>query len=134
MCFWATRVTIYQGYPRLRREGFYLACVYWGCVKRFLPPTAAEYSSERHVILTISLREIVKMTCLSKHNSARSAVKNLFTQPRPRFERIIWREALKKRLFTKPRSKLYRLLRDLDLSGEFNPTPMLISCPPALNC
>jgi hypothetical protein len=23
----------------------------------------------------------VKMTCLSKHNSARSAVKNLFTQP-----------------------------------------------------
>jgi hypothetical protein len=46
-----------------------------------LPPSAAEYSSERHVIFTISRSEIVKMTCLSKHHSARSAVKNLFTQP-----------------------------------------------------
>jgi hypothetical protein len=55
----------------------------WGCVKSLLPPSAAEYSSERHVIFTISLREIVKMTCLSKHNSVRSAVKNLFTQPQP---------------------------------------------------
>jgi hypothetical protein len=53
-----------------------------GCVKRFLPPAAAEYSFERHVIFTILLREIVKMTCLSKHNLPRSAVKNLFTQPR----------------------------------------------------
>jgi hypothetical protein len=52
-----------------------------GCVKRFLPPAAAEYYFKRHVILTISLREIVKMTCLSKYHSARSAVKNLFTQP-----------------------------------------------------
>jgi hypothetical protein len=46
-----------------------------------LPPAAAEYSSERHVIFTISLREIVKMTCRSKHNSAQSAIKRLFTQP-----------------------------------------------------
>ena len=50
-----------------------------GCVKSILPPSAAEYYLERHVILTISLREVVKMTCLSKHNSARSAVKNLFS-------------------------------------------------------
>jgi hypothetical protein len=54
----------------------------WGCVKSLLPPSAAEYSSERHVIFTISRSEIVKMTCLSKHNSVQSAVKNLFTQPR----------------------------------------------------
>jgi hypothetical protein len=63
-----------------------------GCVKRFLPPTAAEYSSERHVILTISLREIVRMTCLSKHNLARSAVKILFTQPQ---HKILTPEAAK---------------------------------------
>jgi hypothetical protein len=43
-----------------------------------LPPAAAEFFSERHVIFTISHREIVKMTCLSKHNSVRRAVKNLF--------------------------------------------------------
>jgi hypothetical protein len=53
-----------------------------GCVKSVLPPAAAEYSSERHVIFTISRSEIVKMTCRSKHHSTRSAVKNLFTQPR----------------------------------------------------
>jgi hypothetical protein len=46
-----------------------------------LPPAAAEYSSERRVIFTISRSEIVKTTRLSKYNSARSAVKNLFTQP-----------------------------------------------------
>jgi hypothetical protein len=51
--------------------------IIWGCVKRFLPPAAAEYSFERHVIFTISRSEIVKMTCLSKHNLARSAEKNL---------------------------------------------------------
>jgi hypothetical protein len=59
----------------------------WGCVKSPLPPTAAEYSSERLVIFTISLREIVKMTRLSKYNSARSAVKKLFTQPQYLFSR-----------------------------------------------
>ena len=52
-----------------------------GCVKRFLPPSAAEYYFERHLIFEISLREISKMMCLSKHNLARSAKKNLFTQP-----------------------------------------------------
>ena len=52
-----------------------------GCVKSLLPPAAAEYYFERHVIFMISRSEIMKMTCLSKHNSARSAVKNLFTQP-----------------------------------------------------
>jgi hypothetical protein len=57
-----------------------VSSVQWDCVKSLLPPAAAEYSSERHVIFTISLREIVKMTCLSKHHSARSAVKKLFTQ------------------------------------------------------
>jgi hypothetical protein len=71
-----------------------------GCVKSLLPPAAAEYYFERHVILTISLREIVKMTCLSKHNSARSAVKNLFTQP----QTLIWREAPKKDFLHNPRT------------------------------
>ncbi|MFZ4428132.1 MAG: hypothetical protein ACOYOO_13315, partial [Saprospiraceae bacterium] len=52
-----------------------------GCAKRFSPPAAAEYSSERHVIFTISRSEIVKMTCLSKHHSARSAAKRPFAQP-----------------------------------------------------
>jgi hypothetical protein len=51
-----------------------------GWIKSLLPPAAAEYFSERHVIFTISRSEIVKMTCRSKHNLARSAKKNLFTQ------------------------------------------------------
>jgi hypothetical protein len=54
---------------RLRRRNI----LFWGCVESLLPPTAAEYSSERHVIFTISRSEIVKMTCRSKHHSARSA-------------------------------------------------------------
>ena len=62
----------------LTKPGLYLN---GGCVKSLLPPVAAEYYFERHVISTISRSEIVEMTCLSKHNSARSAVKNLFTQP-----------------------------------------------------
>ena len=62
-----------------------------------LPPSAAEYYFDRHVILTISRSEIVKMTCLSKHNSARSAVKNLFTQP---LKRAYSTAAGGKRLFT----------------------------------
>jgi hypothetical protein len=52
-----------------------------GCVKSLLPPAAAKFYFERHVIFTISQSEIVKMTCHSKHNLARSAKKNLFTQP-----------------------------------------------------
>ena len=45
------------------------------CVKSLLPPAAAEYYFERHIIFEISLREISKMMCLSKDNLARSAVK-----------------------------------------------------------
>jgi hypothetical protein len=52
-----------------------------GCVKNNLPPSAAKYYFERHIIFEISLREISKMMCLSKDNLARSAMKNLFTQP-----------------------------------------------------
>ena len=37
-----------------------------GCVKRFLMALRAELCFERHVIFMISLREIMKMTCLSK--------------------------------------------------------------------
>jgi len=37
-------------------------------MKSLLPPQAAKYYFDRHVILTISRSEIVKMTCLSKHN------------------------------------------------------------------
>ena len=97
--------TIYHIFPRLSREGFFwCACIFYarsrvknartpkiisqdsdllnrGCVKSLLPPSAAKYYFERHVIFMISLREIMKMTCLSKDNSARSAVKTLFTQP-----------------------------------------------------
>jgi len=52
-----------------------------GCVKSLLPPAAAEYYFERHIIFEISRSEISKMMCLSKDNLARSAKKNLFTQP-----------------------------------------------------
>jgi hypothetical protein len=47
-----------------------------------LPPAAAEYYFDRHIIFEISRSEISKMMCLSKDNLARSAIKNLFTQPR----------------------------------------------------
>ncbi|MFZ4427914.1 MAG: hypothetical protein ACOYOO_12200, partial [Saprospiraceae bacterium] len=53
---------------------------FWGCVKRFLPPAAAEFSSERRVIFTISRSEILKMTRRSKHNLEKSAVKRLRRQ------------------------------------------------------
>jgi len=52
-----------------------------GCVKNLLPPSAAEYYFERHIIFEISRSEISKMMCLSKDNLARSANKNFFTQP-----------------------------------------------------
>jgi hypothetical protein len=54
--------------------------ILWGCVKSHLPPAAAEYYFERHIIFEISLREISKMMCLSKDNLARSAIKIFFTQ------------------------------------------------------
>ena len=37
-----------------------------GCVKSVFTALRAELSFERHVIFMISLREIMKMTCLSK--------------------------------------------------------------------
>jgi len=40
-----------------------------------LPPSAAEYCFERHIIFEISRSEISKMMCLSKYNLARSAEK-----------------------------------------------------------
>ena len=46
--------------------------IIWSCVKSILSPAAAKFYFERHVIFTISLCEIVKMTCLSKHNLALS--------------------------------------------------------------
>jgi hypothetical protein len=52
-----------------------------GCVKRFFAALRAELYSERCVIFTISLREIVKMTHLSKEYSAVVGGKNHFTQP-----------------------------------------------------
>ena len=42
-------------------------------MKSLLPPTAAEYSFVRHIILMISRSEIIKMMCLTKHNLAQSA-------------------------------------------------------------
>ena len=55
--------------------------IWWGCAKSLSPPAAAKYYFVRHIIFLISLREIRKMMCLTKHNSARSAMKRLFTQP-----------------------------------------------------
>ena len=72
-----------QVYPRLRCEGLCLGFWGWGFVKSLLPPAAAKYSFVRHIIFMISLREIMKMMCLTKYNSARSAVKRLLTQPQP---------------------------------------------------
>ena len=40
--------------------------VVWRLCKKFFTALRAELCFDRHVILTISLREIVKMTCLSK--------------------------------------------------------------------
>jgi len=53
----------------------------WGCVKRFFTALRAELCFEGHVILTISLREIVKMTCPSKGYSAAVGGKRLLTYP-----------------------------------------------------
>ena len=41
----------------------------------------AKLCFDRHVIFTISLREIMKMTCLSEEYSAAAGGKMLFTQP-----------------------------------------------------
>jgi hypothetical protein len=51
------------------KKGFLLRVapnnIFRGCVKRFFTALRAELCFERHVILTISRSEIVKMTCLS---------------------------------------------------------------------
>jgi hypothetical protein len=56
-----------------------------GCVKRLFTALRAEFYFERHVIFTISLREIVKMTCRSEEYSAAAGGKRLFTQPQTLF-------------------------------------------------
>jgi hypothetical protein len=50
-------------------------------IKSLLPPSAAEYYLEGHLIFEISQSEISKMRCPSKDNSARSALKSLPAQP-----------------------------------------------------
>jgi hypothetical protein len=50
-------------------------------MKSLLPPSATEYASERHVIFTISLRQIMKNTSASNLDLVRSAVKNLLHNP-----------------------------------------------------
>jgi hypothetical protein len=54
----------------------------WGCVKRFLPPSAAEYYFETDVFFMISRSKIMKNTSVSNLNFARSAMKRLFVQLR----------------------------------------------------
>ena len=56
---------------------------FWGCVNSLSSPAAAKDYFVRHIIFLISRSEIRKMMCLTKHNSARSAMKTLFTQPHP---------------------------------------------------
>jgi hypothetical protein len=60
----------------------------WGCVKRFFTALRAEFYFERHVIFTISLREIVKMTCRSEEYSAAAGGKNLLHNPKATYERV----------------------------------------------
>ncbi|MEY4135802.1 MAG: hypothetical protein RL386_2152 [Bacteroidota bacterium] len=61
-----------------------------GGVKSLFVALRAELCFERHVIFTISLREIVKMTCLSKEYSAAEGGIRLFTQPLKSDGRIDW--------------------------------------------
>jgi hypothetical protein len=53
-----------------------------GCVKRFSPPAAAKYSLDGDIFFLILRSKIRKKMSPSKFNLARSAKKNLFTQPR----------------------------------------------------
>ena len=55
---------------------------------RLLPPSAVEYSFERHIIFMISRSEIMKMMCLSKYNSARSAKLRQMSRP-PLFNKFL---------------------------------------------
>ncbi|MFZ4427552.1 MAG: hypothetical protein ACOYOO_10370, partial [Saprospiraceae bacterium] len=55
--------------------------ILFGAKRQKEPFYTTPYSSARRVIFTILRSEIVKMTRLAEYNSARSAVKKLFTQP-----------------------------------------------------
>jgi hypothetical protein len=68
-------------------------------VKRFFTALRAEFYFERHVIFTISLREIVKMTCRSEEYSAAAGGKRLFTQP---LKRILCRRRRQNTSYTTP--------------------------------
>jgi hypothetical protein len=52
-----------------------------GCVKRFSPPATAKYSLDVDIFFLILRSKIRKKMSTSKFNLARSAKKNLFTQP-----------------------------------------------------
>ena len=52
-----------------------------GCVKRFLPPSAAEFSLDGDLFFMISRSEIMKNKSPSKYYLAQSAKKNLYAQP-----------------------------------------------------
>jgi hypothetical protein len=56
--------------------------LFWGCVKRFSPPSAAKYSLDEDIFFLILRSKIRKKMSSSKFNLARSTKKNLFTQPR----------------------------------------------------
>jgi hypothetical protein len=62
---------------RLRRQNMRFG----GCVKSLFMALRAKLCFDRHVIFTISICEIVKMTCLSEEYSAAEVGKNLFAQP-----------------------------------------------------
>ena len=67
----------------------------------------AKICFERRVIFTISLREIVKMTRLSKEYSAAAGGKNLFTQPHIQ---ILFGAKRQEDPFIQPPSKEYRVV------------------------
>ena len=56
-----------------------------GGVKSLLPPQAAEYCFDIHIIFEILQSKISKMMCISKYNLAGSAMKRLFTQ-----SQVLW--------------------------------------------
>ena len=70
-------VTIYQGHPRLRREGFYFA---WGCVKRFFLALRAKLNLDGDIFFLILRSKIRKKMSPSKEYFAAVGGKILFTQ------------------------------------------------------
>jgi hypothetical protein len=59
--------------------------LFGGCVKRLFTALRAELYFVRHVIFTISLREIVKMTCLTQKYSAAAVAKAFLHNPKDYF-------------------------------------------------